>query len=47
LNDRIAVLTTQLAASRPIATSVTKKRYNTLARKWNAANPGAKVALKK
>jgi hypothetical protein len=47
LNDRIAVLTTQLAASRPIATSVTKKKYNTLARKWNAANPGAKVALKK
>jgi hypothetical protein len=47
LNDRIAVLTSQLAASRPIATSVTKKKYNTLARKWNAANPGAKVALKK
>jgi hypothetical protein len=47
LNDRIAVLTTQLEASRPIATSVTKKKYNTLARKWNAANPRAKVALKK
>jgi len=47
LNDRIAVLTAQLEASRPIATSVTKKKYNTLARKWNAANPRAKVALKK
>jgi lipoprotein-anchoring transpeptidase ErfK/SrfK len=47
LNDRITVLTTQLEASRPKATSVPKKKYNKLARKWNAANPGAKVALKK
>jgi uncharacterized coiled-coil protein SlyX len=47
LQAQITALTNQLAASRPIATSVTKKKYNTLARKWNAANPGAKVALKK
>jgi hypothetical protein len=47
LTAQIAALTTQLAASRPIATSVTKKKYNTLARKWNAAFPSQKVALKK
>jgi hypothetical protein len=47
LQTQITALTDQLAASRPIADSVTKKKYNTLARKWNAANPGAKVALKK
>jgi hypothetical protein len=44
---QIAALTIQLAASRPIATSVTKKKYNKLARKWNAAFPSQKVALKK
>jgi len=42
-----AALTAQLATMRPKATSVTKKRYNTLARKWNAAFPSQKVALKK
>jgi hypothetical protein len=47
LKAQITALTDQLAASRPVADSVTKKKYNTLARKWNAANPGAKVALKK
>ena len=47
LNAQVAALTAQLAASRSKATSVTKKRYNTLARKWNRANPSAKVALKK
>jgi hypothetical protein len=47
LTAQVAALTAQLAESRPIATSVTKKKYNTLARKWNAANPGARVALKK
>ena len=47
LTAQVAALTAQLAASRPIASSVTKKKYNTLARKWNAANPGARVALKK
>jgi hypothetical protein len=46
LTAQVAALTAQLAESRPKATSVTKKKYNTLARKWNAANPGAKVALK-
>jgi hypothetical protein len=47
VNAQVAALTAQLAASRPIATSVTKKKYNTLARKWNAAFPSQKVALKK
>jgi hypothetical protein len=47
LTAQVAALTAQLAESRPVATSVTKKKYNTLARKWNAANPGARVALKK
>jgi hypothetical protein len=47
LTAQVAALTAQLAESRPMATSVTKKKYNTLARKWNAANPGARVALKK
>jgi hypothetical protein len=47
LETQVATLQAQLANSRAKATSVTKKRYNTLARKWNAANPGARVALKK
>jgi hypothetical protein len=47
LTSQVAALQAQLEASRPKATSVTKKRYNTLARKWNAANPSARVALKK
>jgi hypothetical protein len=44
---QIAALTAQLAESRPKAKSVTKKRFNTLARKWNAAFPSQKVKLKK
>ncbi len=47
LTAQVAALTAQLAESRPKATSVTKKKYNTLARKWNAAFPSQKVALKK
>jgi hypothetical protein len=47
LTAQVAALQAQLEASRPKATSVTKKRFNTLARKWNAANPGSRVALKK
>jgi len=47
LTAQVAALQAQLEASRPIALSVTKKQYNTLVRKWNAANPGNKVALKK
>jgi hypothetical protein len=47
LNAQVVALQAQLEASRPKATSVTKKRFNTLARKWNAANPGSRVALKK
>jgi hypothetical protein len=47
LTAQVAALTAQLAESRPKATSVTKKKYNTLARKWNAAFPSQRVALKK
>jgi hypothetical protein len=47
LTAQVTALQAQLEASRPKATSVTKKKYNTLARKWNAANPGSRVALKK
>jgi hypothetical protein len=47
LTAQVSALQAQLEASRPIATSVTKKRFNTLARKWNAANPGSRVALTK
>jgi hypothetical protein len=48
LATQIKNLTAQVAALQAtVAKRVTKKRYNTLARKWNAANPSAKVALKK
>jgi hypothetical protein len=47
LTAQVATLTAQLAVSRLIENSVSQKKYNTLARKWNKANPGAKVALKK
>jgi hypothetical protein len=47
LTAQVTALTAQLAVSRLIENSVTQKKYNTLARKWNKANPGAKVALKK
>jgi hypothetical protein len=47
LTAQVTALQAQLANSRPIATSVTKKKYNTLARKWNRAFPSQKVALKK
>ena len=47
LTAQVAALQAQLADMRTKARSVTKKKYNTLARKWNAANPGARVALKK
>jgi hypothetical protein len=47
LAARVAELETQIATMRPKANSVTKKRYNTLARKWNAAFPSQKVKLKK
>jgi hypothetical protein len=46
-SSQVATLTAQIATMRPKATSVTKKRYNTLARKWNAAFPSQKVKLKK
>ena len=46
LQAQVATLTAQMADMRTKARSVTKKKYNTLARKWNAANPGARVALK-
>jgi plastocyanin len=44
---QIATLQAQIDTMRPKANSVTKKRYNTLARKWNAAFPSQRVALKK
>jgi len=47
VSSQVAALTAQLAESRSKATSVTKKKYNTLVRKWNAAFPSQKVALKK
>jgi hypothetical protein len=47
LATQVKTLTAQLADSRSKAKSVTKKRYNTLARKWNAAFPSQKVKLKK
>jgi hypothetical protein len=41
-------LTAQVAAlTAQVAKRVSKKKYNTLARKWNAAFPSQKVALKK
>ena len=46
LTAQVAALTAQMANMRTKARSVTKKKYNRLARKWNAANPGARVALK-
>jgi hypothetical protein len=48
LATQVAALTAQVAALQAtVAKRVTKKRYNTLARKWNKAFPTQKVALKK
>jgi hypothetical protein len=47
LTAQVKALTAQLAVSRLIENSVTQKKYNTLARKWNAAFPSQRVALKK
>jgi hypothetical protein len=48
LTEQVAALTAQVAALQAtVAKRVTKKRYNTLARKWNKAFPTQKVALKK
>jgi len=48
LEEQVAALTTQVAALQVIVDrKVSKKRYNTLARKWNRANPSDRVALKK
>jgi hypothetical protein len=45
---QVAALTAQVAAlTAQVAKRVSKKKYNTLARKWNAAFPSQKVALKK
>jgi hypothetical protein len=47
LAEQVASLTTQVAALQVIVDrKVTKKRYNTLARKWNAAFPSQKVWVK-
>jgi hypothetical protein len=47
VDAQVAALTAQLAASRPKAKSVTKKRFNTLARAWNRAFPSQAVKLKR
>jgi hypothetical protein len=47
LTAQVAALTAQLGLSRLKENSVTQKKYNTLVRKWNAAFPSNKVALKK
>jgi len=48
VSSQVASLTAQVAALQVIVDrKVTKKRYNKLARKWNAAFPSQKVALKK
>ena len=46
LTAQIAALTAQIATMRTFERSVTKKRFNTLARKWNAAFPSQAVKLK-
>jgi hypothetical protein len=47
VSDQIASLTAQVAALQVIVDrKVTKKRYNTLARKWNRAFPSQKVWVK-
>jgi hypothetical protein len=48
VSAQVATLTAQVAALQVIVDrKVTKKRFNTLARKWNAAFPSQKVKLKK
>jgi hypothetical protein len=48
LSTQVATLTAQVAALQAIVDrKVTKKRYNTLARKWNRAFPSQAVKLKK
>jgi hypothetical protein len=48
LATQVTTLTAQVAAlSATLATMVTAAKYNKLARKWNKANPGKKVKLKK
>jgi hypothetical protein len=54
LTAQVASLTAQVAAqaailavSRLDENSVTQKKYNTLVRKWNAAFPSKRIALKK
>jgi hypothetical protein len=47
LSERVKALEAQIKEMRLKANSVTKKKYNTLARKWNAAFPSQRVALKK
>jgi hypothetical protein len=47
LTAQVAALSAILAVSRLDENSVTQKKYNKLARKWNAAFPSQAVALKK
>ncbi len=47
LTAKVAAMQAILDVSRLDENSVTQKKYNTLARKWNAAFPSQAVALKK
>ncbi len=46
VDAQVAALTAQISTMRTFERSVTKKRFNTLARKWNAAFPSQAVKLK-
>jgi hypothetical protein len=47
LADQVKILSAKISEMRLKSESVTKKKYNKLARKWNSANPTKKVKLKK
>ena len=47
VDAQVAALTAQIATMRLKENSVTQKKYNTLARKWNRAFPSQAVKLKK
>jgi hypothetical protein len=47
LTAQVAAQAAILAVSRLDENSVTQKKYNTLVRKWNAAFPSQRIALKK
>jgi hypothetical protein len=47
LTAQVAAQAAILAVSRLDENSVTQKKYNSLVRKWNAAFPSKRIALKK